>query len=110
LQARYVRAIITGLIAMIPAALCIWVTQVLIDRAIKPLLAKGMDPNCAGCDYFIGGLLGLALIFALAGAATVAWCGSLVSSPVQSEKTAGIAGAVACAGSFAVWLPAWFQQ
>jgi hypothetical protein len=108
MQARHTRAIITGAIFAMPAALCIWVASTLIDRATRPLLAEGRDPNAAGCDVFFLGMLALAIIFALAGMVTVIWSGRHIASSKQASITAGIAGAAASAVSCLPFIIPWF--
>jgi cellobiose-specific phosphotransferase system component IIC len=110
LHARYVRAIVTGVVFAVPAALCISVASTLINRAVAPLLAEGRDPNAAGCDVFFIGLLALAVIFALAGVVTAAWSRKHIADSKQASVAAGIAGAVASIVSCLPFVVPWFQE
>ncbi len=112
MQARHVRAIVTGAVFGILAASCILISQIMIDRVTAPLFAKGLDGGESGpaCYIFLLSLLALAIIFVMTGAVTVAWCGRLISSADDAIKTAVVAGAAACVVSGIILTVPFFQQ
>jgi hypothetical protein len=93
--------------------LCTLVSQILIDRVTAPIFAQGLDGGESGpaCGICILNYLLVAIIFSLAGAVTVAWCGKLLPSQDKASKTAVVAGVAACAASSIIlFIPVLLQQ
>ncbi len=78
-----------------------------------PIFAQGLDGGESGpaCGICILNYLLVAIIFSLAGAVTVAWCGKLLSNQDKAIKTAVVAGVAACiASSIILFIPVLLQQ
>jgi hypothetical protein len=100
----------TGVVSAIPAAFCIWATTTLVDRVVAPVLAEHRDPLTVGCGILFLGLLALTVIYALAGAAAVAWCDRLITNRREADRTGWIAGTTGSVVSYVFFLVPGFRQ